>query len=59
MQKIKEFWNECVRVLKITKKPNKEEFITVARAAGLGILIIGAIGFIVYLISIPLRGVFS
>jgi protein transport protein SEC61 subunit gamma and related proteins len=45
-KKLKEYY----RVLKITKKPNKEEFITVSKLSGLGILIIGVIGFAIFLI---------
>lgn len=38
-------WN---RVLKITRKPDREEFMMSAKVTGAGILIIGAIGFLVY-----------
>ena len=47
MIKIKTFINECVRVLKVTKKPNKLEFKTIVKASALGILIIGMLGFII------------
>lgn len=47
----KEFVQECRRVLKVTKKPNKKEFITIVRVSGIGMLIIGTIGFAVYLIK--------
>ncbi len=50
--KIKNFTRECVRVLRITKKPTKEEFWTISKVSGLGILIIGLIGFIVHLIKV-------
>ncbi len=48
---INKFIGECHRVLKVTRKPSMEEFKTVVKASGLGILIIGAIGFVVYMIS--------
>jgi protein transport protein SEC61 subunit gamma-like protein len=48
--RIKVFWVECKRVLRITKKPNKEEFITIVKVSGLGILAIGLIGFIFHMI---------
>ena len=38
-----------LRVLKLTKKPSREEFLTIAKVAGLGILAVGVIGFIVYI----------
>ncbi len=37
-----------LRVLKLTKKPSREEFLTIAKVAGAGILAVGAIGFIIY-----------
>jgi protein transport protein SEC61 subunit gamma-like protein len=46
-QKIKEFLVECKRVLRITKKPDRNEFKTIVKISGLGIAIIGFIGFIV------------
>jgi protein transport protein SEC61 subunit gamma-like protein len=39
-----------LRVLKLTKKPSREEFLTIAKVAGLGILAVGAIGFIIYVL---------
>jgi protein transport protein SEC61 subunit gamma-like protein len=47
----KSFINESWRVLKITKKPTGEEFKAIVKVSGLGILAIGAIGFVVQLIS--------
>lgn len=43
--------NEYVRVLKISSKPDREEFEMSAKVTGAGMLIIGAMGFIFYLIS--------
>ena len=48
---VKEYWTECVRVLKITKKPNQEEFITISKVAGLGMLAIGLIGFVIFMVN--------
>ncbi len=50
--RIKSFVRECVRVFKITKKPTKEEYKTISKVAGLGILIIGLIGFLVHLVNV-------
>lgn len=50
--KLKNFIKECARVLRITKKPTKEEFKTISKISGLGILVIGLIGFLVHLIKI-------
>ena len=48
--KISGFVKECLRVLRITKKPTKEEFKTISKVSGLGILIIGLIGFLISLV---------
>jgi len=45
--KLKLFVGECKRVLRVTKKPNKLEFKTIVKAAGLGMMIIGLLGFII------------
>ncbi len=50
IQKLKTFIAECKRVLMVTKKPDREEYNTTIKVAGLGILVIGAIGFILYLL---------
>ncbi len=50
MVDLKRFYKECVRVLKVTKKPDNEEFKTVVKVSGLGILAIGLIGFIISII---------
>jgi len=50
--KFKSFIKECVRVFKITKKPTKEEFKTISKVSGLGILIIGLLGFLVSIVKV-------
>lgn len=49
--KFKDFLSECMRVLRVTKKPGKEEFKVIVKVSGIGILIIGFIGFIVFIIG--------
>ncbi|MBN1792783.1 protein translocase SEC61 complex subunit gamma [Candidatus Woesearchaeota archaeon] len=51
MQKLKDFTKECVRVLRITKRPDKEELLTIIKVSGLGILAIGFIGFIFHMLN--------
>ena len=48
--KLKTFYKECIRVFKITRKPKKEEFKAIVKVSGIGILVIGLVGFIIYLI---------
>jgi protein transport protein SEC61 subunit gamma-like protein len=43
--KFKSFLIECRRVFHATKKPSKQEYLTIVKVAGLGIIAIGAIGF--------------
>jgi protein transport protein SEC61 subunit gamma-like protein len=42
------FARECVRVTKVTKKPDKQEFTTIVKISGIGILVIGFIGFLLH-----------
>lgn len=49
--KLKSFYSECVRVFKITKKPTKSEYRAIVKVSGLGILLIGLIGFIIHFIE--------
>lgn len=45
--RLKTFTGECVRVIKITKKPDMTEFKTIVKVSALGMALIGAIGFII------------
>ncbi len=49
-------FSEYIRVLKLTRKPTREEFTTIAKVAGAGILLVGLIGFIIYLLITVLPG---
>ena len=44
--KLRHFYTECVRVIKVTKKPTMLEFKTIVKVSALGIALIGLIGFI-------------
>lgn len=48
--KIKEFFAASKRILSISTKPSKKEFWTMSKVIGLGMIIIGVIGFVVRLI---------
>ena len=50
MVRLKSFLIECRRVLKITRKPTREEFKTIVKASALGMAIIGALGFVIHII---------
>lgn len=47
VEKIKSFWLQCVRVWHILRKPTMDEIKTIAKVSAVGILIIGAVGFII------------
>ncbi|MBI4142042.1 protein translocase SEC61 complex subunit gamma [Candidatus Woesearchaeota archaeon] len=51
LQLLKDFFVECQRVLRITKKPNKEELKTIVKVSGLGMLVIGLVGFFIHLLK--------
>jgi len=46
----REKFAEYGRVLKVTKKPDSEEFKAIVKASGLGIVVIGMVGFIIAMI---------
>lgn len=50
LKKIKEFLISSKRILSISTKPSKKEFWTMSKVIGLGMVIIGVIGFLVKLI---------
>lgn len=45
------FLKQCNRVLHISKKPDRLEYQNVAKITGLGVIVIGVIGFIISLIA--------
>ncbi|MFC1648404.1 protein translocase SEC61 complex subunit gamma [Nanoarchaeota archaeon] len=51
LARLKSFSQECLRVLKITKKPDKEEYKTVVKVTGLGIMVIGLLGLLLSVLN--------
>ena len=49
--KLRSFIGECRRVLTVTKKPTRNELITIVKVAGIGIALIGLIGFVLQIID--------
>jgi protein transport protein SEC61 subunit gamma-like protein len=45
------FISNCSRVLKITKKPTKSEFLDLVKITGLGLIVIGLMGFAVQVVN--------
>ncbi len=49
--KLKEFINECKRVLMVTKKPTKVEFKTIVKVSAIGMGLIGLFGFLIFMLG--------
>ena len=43
---------QYIRILQLTRKPSMDEFLTISKVAGAGILLIGVMGFVIYLIMV-------
>ncbi len=50
MNDIKKVWDDCVRILKVTRKPTPLEFRRVVKVTGLSMVLTGLIGFIIHVI---------
>ncbi len=50
LQRFKSFLVECRRVWQVTKKPKKDELKIIVKVTGLGILVIGLVGFLINMI---------
>ncbi len=46
---LSDFWKQCKRVLKVAKKPDREEYFDFSKVTAIGIAIIGVIGFVIVL----------
>jgi protein transport protein SEC61 subunit gamma-like protein len=51
-----DFYKKCMRVLKVTKKPNSKEFKDIVKVSGIGIGIIGFLGFLISIVKIWVVG---
>ena len=50
-EKLSRFFSEALRVLRVTRKPTKDEYKTISKVAAIGILLIGLLGFILRLVD--------
>ncbi len=48
---IDKFIKDSKRVLKVSRKPDKQEYFELAKISALGVLVVGAIGFAIVLIG--------
>lgn len=49
--KLKKYWEECVRVFKVTRKPDMHEYKATVKASALGIAAIGLVGFLIFFVK--------
>ena len=45
------FVKDSKRVLKVSKKPDRQEYFELAKVTSLGVVIVGVIGFVVFLLG--------
>ena len=57
IEPLKQFAKDSVHLVKKCTKPDRKEFTIIARATGMGFLIMGFIGFFVKLIHIPINNI--
>lgn len=52
INKLNKFIGESKRVLRIAKKPSKQEYFTITKVSGIGLLVIGFAGFLLYIADV-------
>ena len=50
-ERVDKFIKDSKRVLKVSRKPDKEEYFELAKISALGVLVVGAIGFVIVLLG--------
>lgn len=56
---MRKFLQNSKRVLQVAKKPDKDEYMQVAKVTGLGILLVGFVGFVIMIASYVVQGIFA
>ncbi|MFH1471367.1 MAG: protein translocase SEC61 complex subunit gamma [Nanoarchaeota archaeon] len=54
---IRDYLQKYIRVLQIMKKPSREEFVAAAKVTGIGALLMGLIGYVIYIIMVAIGAV--
>lgn len=57
IEPLRQFAKDSMHLVKKCTKPDRKEFTTIARAVGIGFLMMGFIGFFVKLIHIPINNI--
>ena len=50
-ESIDKFIKDSKRVLKVSRKPDRQEYFELAKISALGVLVVGAIGFVIVLLG--------
>ena len=50
-ERFDKFVKDSKRVLKVSRKPDRQEYMELAKVTSIGVLIVGAIGFVIVLIG--------
>ncbi|KAK3326325.1 hypothetical protein B0H66DRAFT_637617 [Apodospora peruviana] len=53
----RDFLKDGIQFINKSQKPDRREFIKISQAVGVGFLIMGAVGYVVKLIHIPLNNI--
>ncbi|MEM2908454.1 MAG: protein translocase SEC61 complex subunit gamma [Candidatus Hadarchaeales archaeon] len=53
---LRKFIYECRRVLRVARKPGRAEYLDISKITGLGILLVGLVGFLIMMISYAVGG---
>jgi len=53
---VRKLLHDCKRVLRVARKPGRSEYFTIAKITGLGIILIGFLGFIITILAWVLKG---
>jgi len=53
---LRKFFYECKRTLQVARKPGRDEYLDIAKVTGLGILLIGLVGFAITMVAILIIG---
>ena len=50
-ERFDKFVKDSKRVLKVSKKPDSQEYLELAKVTSIGVVIVGAIGFVIFLLG--------
>ncbi|MGC9311008.1 MAG: protein translocase SEC61 complex subunit gamma [Candidatus Aenigmatarchaeota archaeon] len=56
--KLKSFVKQCRRILTIATKPGKTEYFGLSKVVAAGVLLLGVVGFILYLVFYAIKSLF-